>query len=297
MRKETRPPRCRRTWLFLPGAERDRLRDAAASGADVLIQELEDFTPPERRAEARALTAETLRLWRAAGAVATVRINPLDGCGLDDLDAVIPARSDAVLLAMTNAPDEVRALDAELTRRERALGLPEGDIEIVPNIETARALVSAGAIAAASPRVAAMLLATEDLAADLDAERTREGRELDYARRRFLVECVAANVVAIDCPWTFGDAAGAEADARFARSLGYAAKSLVAPAHAAPVNRALTPSREEAERAARLVAAFEAARAEGRERAEVDGLLVEVPTYRAARRLIARRDELARYEV
>jgi citrate lyase subunit beta/citryl-CoA lyase len=91
--------------------------------------------------------------------------------------------------------------------------------------------------------------------------------------------------------------ARAAADARFARSLGYAAKSLVAPAHAAPVNRALTPSREEAERAARLVAAFEAARAEGRERAEVDGLLVEVPTYRAARRLIARRDELARYEV
>lgn len=296
MRRPARPPACRRSWLFLPGAERETLRAAARCGADVLIQELEDFTPPARRPEARDLVGETLALWRAAGAVATVRVNPLAVCGLDDLDAAMPAAPDAVLLAMTASPDEVRALDAEITRRERALGLAEGATEIVPNIETARALVSAGAIAAASPRVTAMLLATEDLAADLGAERTPDGRELDYARRRFLVECVAAGVVAIDCPYTFSDPAHLEADARFARGLGYKAKSLVDPAQAGAINRVLTPSPDEAEKAARLVAAFEAARAGGDDRVEVDGLNVEVPTWRAARRLLARRDELARWE-
>src|SRR5262249_62206461 len=65
-----RPPAIRRCWLFLPGADRRSLASASASGADVLIQELEDLTPPERRPEARALAGEIFSAWRAAGIVA-----------------------------------------------------------------------------------------------------------------------------------------------------------------------------------------------------------------------------------
>ena len=60
----------RRTWLFVPGAEAAAHDAAARSGADVLIQELEDFTPPERRGEARVLAAGLYDSWRAAGHVA-----------------------------------------------------------------------------------------------------------------------------------------------------------------------------------------------------------------------------------
>ena len=120
--------------------------------------------------------------------------------------------------------------------------------------------------------------------------RSRSGEELAYARARFLVECRAAGVEAIDCPYTYGDARGAAADARYARRLGYRAKSLVAPAHAGPVNRVFTPQPAEVARARRIVAAFEQARVAGRERARVDGLLVEVPVYSAAKRLLAALD-------
>lgn len=288
-----RPPGRRRSWLFLPGGDLEALRGAPASGADALIQELEDFTPPALRPQARAASPDILHGWREAGRVACVRLNPWSGEGPLDLDAVMPGAPDVVMLAMTAAPAEVRALDAAIGAAERRLGLAEGATEIIPNVETAAALVQARDIAAASPRVTALLLAAEDLAADLGVERTREGRELDYARQRFLLECVAAGVVAIDRPYTFSDLEGLEADARAARALGYKAKSLVRPAHAMAINRALTPSRAEAARAARMVSAFEQARAEGSDRAEVDGLLVEVPTYRAACRLLARRAELA----
>src|SRR3982751_4200641 len=44
-----RPPQLRRSWLFLPGAEAAVLRAAPALGADVLMQELEDFCPADRR--------------------------------------------------------------------------------------------------------------------------------------------------------------------------------------------------------------------------------------------------------
>jgi citrate lyase subunit beta/citryl-CoA lyase len=44
----------RRSWLFVPGADESAHAAAARSGADVIILELEDFTPPERRAQARS---------------------------------------------------------------------------------------------------------------------------------------------------------------------------------------------------------------------------------------------------
>ena len=73
-------------------------------------------------------------------------------------------------------------------------------------------------IANAASNVTAALMASEDMVADLGAARTREGGELAYARARFLVECRAAGIEAIDCPYTFSDARGAAKDARYAKA-------------------------------------------------------------------------------
>ncbi len=81
-------------------------------------------------------------------------------------------------------------------------------------------------------------------------------------------------------------------EAHASRRLGYRCKSLVLPAHAAALNQALTPSTEEVRRAQAMVQAFEAARARGEDRALVEGLWVEVPTWRNARRLLARAQAL-----
>jgi citrate lyase subunit beta/citryl-CoA lyase len=269
----TRP---RRSWLFVPGADEAAHEAAASCGADVLIQELEDFTPPELRPAARALAHTLYDRWRAAGAIAAVRVNPLASGGDDDLAAVLAGRPDIVMMSKVAAPEDVRALDA-------ATG---GAVELVPNIESAAGLIRTFDIVRASPRVRAALVASEDMVADLGTARSRKGEELAYVRARFLVECRAAGVEAIDCPYTFSDARGAAADTRYAKRLGYRAKSLVAPAHAAAINRVLTPQRAEIERARRIVAAFERARAAGRDRAQVDGALIEVPIYAAAKRLL-----------
>ena len=273
--------RPRRSWLFVPGADEKAHERAARSGADVLVQELEDFTPPELRPRARALAKALYDRWRAAGAIVAVRVNPLESCGRDDLVAVLAAKPDAVMMSKVAAPEQVRAL-------EQATG---GAFDLVPNIETAGGLIRTFDIVRASPRVIAALMASEDMVADLGTTRSRAGAELAYARARFLVECRAAGVEAIDCPYTFSDARGATADVRYAKRLGYRAKSLVTPAHAAAINRALTPQPAEIARARRIVAAFEKARAAGRERATVDGALIEVPIYAAARRLIESLEE------
>jgi citrate lyase subunit beta/citryl-CoA lyase len=273
-----RPPGARRSWLFVAGADEAAHAAAAKSGADVIILELEDFTPADLRAGARALSPSALERWRKAGAVAAVRINPLETCGRDDLAGVVGARPDVILMAKVSAPEQVKAL-------EEATG---GVVDLVPTIESAAGLVRAAEIARASRRVTAMLVASEDMVADLGTSRSRGGQELAYVRSRFLVECRAAGVEAIDCPYTFSDVKGAVADARYARQLGYRMKSLVDPRHASAINAAFTPTPAELRKAARIVKAFERARAAGRDRAKVDGALVELPIYTAAKRLLDR---------
>ena len=258
------------------------------SGADALIVDLEDFTPPARRAEARHGLATLLQRWRDAGRVAVVRINALDADGPIDLAAAMPARPDVVAYPMATSAPQMHALHAALTHWEGALGLTPGTTEILPVCETALGVVEVRAIAGGSPRIRAALLGAEDLAADLCAERQPDALELDHARRRFVLECRAAAIEPIDAPYTFSDTEGAVREALYARRLGYRCKALVRSEHARPLNAALTPSDEELRRATAVVDGFETARARGEDRALVDGLWVEVPTYRNARRLIER---------
>jgi citrate lyase subunit beta/citryl-CoA lyase len=288
-----RPPALRRTWLFGPGADVATHQAMTASGADALIQDLEDFTPAVRRPEARSCAPGLYGQWRDAGALVCVRINPLEGEGYDDLDAVMWARPDVIAYPKAVRAEEMRALDTAISQLEAKVGTEAESTEILPVCETALGVVNVREIAAASTRIKCALLGAEDLAADLGAERGPDAIELDHARRRFILECRAAQIEPVDAPYTFADVEGAARETRYARRLGYRCKSLVRPEHVAAIRDALTPSHDEIERAMRVVAAFEGARARGDDRVLVDGLWIEVPTYLNAKRLLERATLLA----
>ncbi len=286
-------PDLRRTWLFGPAAEAARHLVMAQCGADALIADLEDSTPPERRDEARHLLPATVRRWRDAGRIVAVRINSLETDGAADLAAVMPARPDVIAYPMASSAAQMQALDRAIERWEETIGAPIGSTEILPVCETALGVADVRAIAAASTRIRCALLGAEDLAADLCAERQPDATELDHARRRFLLECRAAAIEPIDAPYTFSDADGAAREAGYARRLGYRSKALVRHEHAAGINAALTPGEDELRRAERMIAGFQAARARGEDCALVDGLWIEVPTFRNAMRLVERARRLA----
>lgn len=287
-----RPPQLRRSWLFLAGADRDALVEGGRSGADVLIQEIETFTPPARRPAARALSEEVLAGWRDAGVLTSVRVDLPEHGGLDDLQVAMRGRPDIVMMSFVSTPEQVIALDEAITRCEADYGIARGSTELVPNIESPRGLLNTIAIARCSPRVSAVLVGTEDMIADIGAERTRAGHELDYVRSRFIVECAAVGVTAIDCPYSYADVEGAELDMRVSRSLGYKAKAIVNAPFVPIVNRVLTPTADEVATARRVIHAFDTAREQSNGKrvaaAVVDGFLAEVPDYLAAHRLIAR---------
>lgn len=285
-RRLERSPELRRTWLFGPGADGAMHEAMARCGADVLIHDLEDSTPPERRAEARALAPSLYQRWRDAGALVCVRINPLESVGYIDLKGAMPARPDIVAYPKASSVFQIRALDVAITTHEAALGIERGAIEILPVCETALGVVCVREMAGASARVRCALLGSEDLAADLGADRTREAVELEYARARFILECRAAGIEPVDAPYSFSDTSGLVEEARFARRLGYRTKSVVRPEQVQPVRDALVPTELEIAHARKVVAEFEAARRRGEDRPLVDGLWIDVPTYLNARRLV-----------
>ncbi len=284
-----RPPALRRSWLFVGGDDQPAHSAACGLGADVVIQELEDSTPPERRPQARALARGAYPAWRKAGSLAAVRINPLETDGLDDLLAVIPAQPDIVLMSKVSEPEQVKRLAEEIQRLEQKHGMPVGEIELVPNIESARGIMQTYAIATASERITGVAGSTEDTAADLGAIRGKDAIELAYVRQRLHVECVAAKVLSIDCPYTFADLEGCEADTRYARRLGYLAKLINDPSHVTVVNDVMTPSTNEIREAQAIIAAFDtASRGLGDQQARLDGRLLELPIYLNAQRLLER---------
>jgi len=153
-----------RSCLFIggPDTQRDTARE---SQADVVILELKDFTPPEARQGARSAASKLFQAWRETGAISAVRVNPLAGDGRADLSGVTVGAPEIVMLPKVGGTDDVAALDHVVTEEERRLGLEQSRTKLVPNIESAAALFQTREIAAASPRVVACLMASEDLTA------------------------------------------------------------------------------------------------------------------------------------
>jgi len=118
--------------------------------------------------------------------------------------------------------------------------------------------------------------------------RTREGRELEFARARVANAARAAGIVPIDCPEPdYRDLEHFERDSLRARALGYRGKYCIHPAQVELANRLFAPSAAELAWAERVVMAYEAGEREGLGAVGVDGAMVDRPIYLRAQQLLA----------
>src|SRR5215470_5596897 len=196
-----------RSLLFVPADGGSKLDKAMASGADAVIVDLEDSVAAEGKAAARKSAADFVRdaVRAARRPRLLVRVNAI-ATGLidDDLDAVVGARPDAIMLPKAEGGAGVLHADAKLAVREAISGLPDGHVKIVAiATETATALFLAGTYRGASARLEGLTWGAEDLSAELGAEANRgaDGRFLDpYRLARVLCLAGAANaeIPAID---------------------------------------------------------------------------------------------------
>ena len=289
-----------RSLLFVPGDSRKKLEKALTSGADVLLIDLEDSVDLDAKEEARRVTAGFIAEQRSTAERPRlyVRVNGLTTGMIDaDLDGVMKAAPDGIVLPKSVGGADVAHLGAKLAVREAEFGLEDGVTRILAiATENAAGVFALGTFGGASHRLMGLTWGGEDLSADLGAETNRDenGSYTDpyrLARSLTLLGAAAAGVDAIDSVFTnFRDMEGLAAECRAARRDGFVAKMAIHPAQVPVINEAFTPSPEAVERAKAVLEAFKANPGAGV--VGVNGEMLDRPHLLRAERLLRRAGEI-----
>ena len=283
--------RPRRSLLYMPGSNPRALEKARGLPADGLIIDLEDAVAADTKEAARAIVAAAL----AAGGYGTrelvLRVNQLDTpWGHSDLAVAATMPIDAVLLPKVENPDRVRLTLSLLD----ALGASDR-LAVWCMIETPLGVLAAREIAAASPRLTALVLGTSDLTKELHALATRDRLPLITSLGLAMLAARAYGLAILDgVHFDLSDNEGFAFACRQGRELGFDGKTLIHPKQIAPANAAYAPSPEEIEYSRRVIAAHAEGAAAGKGVVLVDGKLVEGLHVENARRLLAVAGEIDR---
>ncbi len=270
-----------RSLLFTPGNHPRKLEKVFAAGADVAILDLEDAVAVSEKPAARTPVINALKADRAC--LGYVRVNAADTeFYADDLAAVTGPWLDGIMLPKVETAAQLVSADNEIKAYEAKQGMAPGAIDLLPIVETAKGLDAVSGIAASGSRVRRLSFGAVDFAKDLNMRLSLDEWELTPAR--------AAGLDApLDSVWVhYRDTEGLVKSAERVRDMGFQGKMCIHPDQVAPVNDAFTPGDNEVAQAETIVAAFEAAEAEGSASIQIDGFFVDYPVVEQARRTLDR---------
>jgi len=279
----------RRSMLFLPGNNPNMLINGNCLGSDAVIFDLEDAVSPAEKDAARILVRNTMKYMDFSGCEIIVRINSIDTpYWKKDVDEMLPQKPNLLLLPKTGSAKDVQEADAYISEVEDKLGLARNTVGLMPLIETAMGVENAFAIASASSRVQALFLGAEDLTADLRCKRTKEGREIEYARTRLVVAARAAGVDVYDTPFTdVNDDEGIWTDAELAKALGFTGKASISPRHVEVINAVFSPTQKDIDYAYEVMDAIRLAKEQGKGAIALHGKMIDAPIVARAEQTIA----------
>lgn len=278
-----------RSVLYIPGSNERALEKAKGLAVDAIIFDLEDAVAIDAKAEARTLLAKMLGEGGFGPRFQIVRLNGMTTeWGPADLATIAPVGPQAVLLPKVGSAAEIEAVAAELDKHPSC-----AETRIWAMMETPIGILNAASIAMA-PRMGGFVMGTNDLAKEL-MTRFRPDREpLLTSLQLCLLAARAAGIAIVDGVYNaFKDEDGLKAECVQGRDMGFDGKTLIHPAQVAIANEVFAPSDAEIDLARRQITAFEAAEAEGKGVAVVDGKIVENLHIVTARQTLAKADAIA----
>ena len=287
MADETLRPR--RSVLYMPAANERALAKAKEIAADAIIFDLEDAVAPDAKEAARANAVAAASSGEYGRRELTIRCNGLDTpWGADDLAAA--ARSGAAAVVIPKVADTA-TLD-RVSELLDAAGAPLA-MRIWAMVETPTAIFDIRRLAA-HPRVAVLVMGTNDLLKELRAEASADRGALVPHLATALLGAREAGRVILDGVYNdVRDPDGFVTEARQGRRLGFDGKTLVHPSQVDPANEVWAPDEASVDHARRVIEAFDTAVAEGRGVITVDGRMIENLHVDNARRTLAIADAIA----
>lgn len=254
--------------LFVPGNRPERFEKALASGADLVVIDLEDAVGPADKDGARDAAIAALGDLRLG-----IRINGIrTRQGLADLLALVATDVPYIMIPMVESPAEIDIAHAILGP----------DVGLLPLIETIKGLNAAQSIAA-TDGICGLMLGGADMAGELGVAMSWDA--LFAARSSIVMACAAARVPSIDAPWLdLDDLDGLAAEVTRIKALGFSAKSVVHPKHVGVVHQVMRPTANEIAEAHEAEAAYAAA---GESAVRFNGKMLEAPVMARYRRILA----------
>ncbi len=275
------PARPYRSVLYIPGSKERALEKARSLPIDAIIFDLEDAVAPAEKVAARDTLAEALS--RSYGnRTRVVRINGFDTeWGEADAKAAAAMDCDAILLPKVESAAQLDVL-AALT-----------DKPLWAMMETPAGMLAANEIAA-HPRLAGMVMGTNDLAKELNARFRPDRLPMLTGIGLCVLAAKAHGVTIVDGVYNaFKDDDGLKAECIQGRDMGMDGKTLIHPAQVDTANAAFAPDAEEIDLARRQIDAYEEAEKAGQGVAVVDGKIVENLHVETARKTLAKAEAIA----
>ena len=271
-----------RSLLFAPAVRPDFLSKLPKSGADGVVIDCEDATPPGAKAEGRENARTVAPQIAGRGSLVFVRVNAVASAWFEDdvRDGLCPELA-GIVIPKLDRGEHIEVAEAALERAGHA------NLPVLAGLETALGVADSRELLS-HPRICAAYFGAEDFIADMGGVRTDGNQEVLYARSQVALAGRLAGVPVLDQVVTdFRNDEAFERETREARALGYRGKLCIHPGQVALANTGFLPSEEEVDHARRLLAAYEEASANGIAAIDFEGQMVDEPLASRARQILA----------
>jgi len=299
-----------RTLLFIPGNNKRFLEKSKFLYPDILCFDLEDSVPISEKTIARDMIIESLSSSnKAANSIDInnnnnnnnanynnkeppqifVRINSFEsGLYEQDLECVISERLAGIVIPKVNSASELEKITEIIANLEKKRNI-EKTLRLIPSIESSQGVVNSYDIAKFNERVCSLMFGVFDYLYDMKLDYENEGLEYSYARAKIPVDARAAGIPALDSIWQkVDDLDGLQKDAKIAKRLGYAGKSIIHPKHIEPVHNVFVPSQNEIEWAKKVVSRLNQIQEKGDKRGafKIDGRMIDAVHFKQAKLIL-----------
>ena len=299
-----------RTLLFIPGNNKRFLEKSRLLYPDILCFDLEDSVPISEKSIAREMITQSLsnnnhslnrininidnKIDNANNKHKDlpqlfVRINSFEsGLYEQDLESVICESLDGIVIPKVNSDSELEKITEIIETLEKKRNVQK-TIRLIPSIESSQGVVNSYPIAKYNSRICSLLFGVFDYLYDMKLDYENEGLEYSYARAKIPVDARAAGIPALDSIWQkVDDLDGLQRDAKTAKKLGYAGKSIIHPKHIEPVHNVFVPSQNEIEWAKKVISTLNEIQQHGDKRGafKVDGKMIDAVHFKQAKLIL-----------
>jgi citrate lyase subunit beta / citryl-CoA lyase len=274
--------------LYIPGNNAAMIQQGGVYGADCVLLDLEDSISPSEKDAARILLKHAIPAVDFYGAGVVVRVNHQNTpFGYADLQEIVPIQPDGLRLPKIESAEEVLNVIRLIEEIEDVHNLPHDKLTIEAMIETAVGVERALEIANSSPRIMAIAIGGQDLAADMGITLAAGMHNLDYASQRIVMAAKAAHIDVMDTVFLdIDDEEALRAAAQRAKEIGFTGKAAINPRQIEIINEVFTPTDREIADAIDIVSAYSRYMAVGVGVFALHGKMVDAPVVARAQRIL-----------